>query len=109
MSGTYQLDTNAAIAVLNHDTSIDPFLDPENDVYISSVTLGELYFGAETSGRVAENLLRIEEFLSRQLVLDCDALTALYYARLRKQLKLKGRPIPPNDVWIAAVALQHGL
>jgi tRNA(fMet)-specific endonuclease VapC len=109
MPETYLLDTNAAIAVLNQDASIDPFLDEQNDIYLSSITVGELYFGAENSGRVAENLQRIDEFESQRTVLVCDALTARYYARLRQQLKLKGRPIPENDKWIAAIALQHRL
>jgi tRNA(fMet)-specific endonuclease VapC len=41
--------------------------------------------------------------------LGCDTETARYYAELKNALRLKGHPIPENDIWIAAVALQHGL
>jgi tRNA(fMet)-specific endonuclease VapC len=42
-------------------------------------------------------------------VLGCDAVTAQQYGRIKNDLRSKGRPIPENDIWIAAVAVQHGL
>jgi tRNA(fMet)-specific endonuclease VapC len=42
-------------------------------------------------------------------VLACDAITATYYGNVKDQLRLKGKPIPENDIWIAALALQHDL
>ncbi len=42
-------------------------------------------------------------------VLLCDVETARYYGDIKNQLRLKGRPLPENDIWIAAVALQHNL
>jgi tRNA(fMet)-specific endonuclease VapC len=42
-------------------------------------------------------------------VIPCDATTARHYARLRNRLRGKGRPIPENDLWIAATAIEHGL
>ncbi len=59
--------------------------------------------------RVAANLDRIEQFASSVQVLNCDAATAQLYGNIRDALRSKGRPIPENDIWIAAVALQHGL
>jgi len=41
--------------------------------------------------------------------LICDIETATHYARIKNDLRLKGKPIPENDIWIAALALQHGL
>jgi tRNA(fMet)-specific endonuclease VapC len=56
-----------------------------------------------------KNLTRIDELASNTAVLGCDTETARYYGEVKKALRLKGHPIPENDVWIAAVALQHGL
>lgn len=79
------------------------------EFYITSTILGELYYGAYRSGRVVENLKRIEVFKQRCQTLACDAQTAQEYGRLRQALAAKGRPIPENDIWIAAIALQYGL
>jgi tRNA(fMet)-specific endonuclease VapC len=71
--------------------------------------LGELYFGAEKSGRVEANIKRIDEFVSDQFVLNCDRETARWYGRIEFRLRDKGRPIRQNDTWIAAIAMQYSL
>ncbi len=76
---------------------------------LSCIVLGELYFGANKSARISENLRRIEEFIADYLLLGCDKGTAEIYGRVKNQLRSKGRPIPENDIWIAAQAIQHGL
>jgi tRNA(fMet)-specific endonuclease VapC len=68
-----------------------------------------LYYGAYKSRHVNENLERITEFVVRNVVLGCDAQTARSYGVLKDDLRRKGRPLPENDVWIAALAKQHGL
>ena len=78
-------------------------------VFLSSIVLGELFFGAFRSVRVEENLARVAEFASSNTVLVCDTATARYYGRIKKRLSEEGRPIPENDIWIAATARQHGL
>jgi len=55
------------------------------------------------------NVTLVEEFASSCTVIGTDAGTARSYGSLKAQLKGKGRPIPENDIWIAASALQHGL
>ena len=70
---------------------------------------GSLYFGAECSQRLEENLARVEEFETAVSVLGSDRDTARYYSRIKAGLKKKGKPIPDNDIWIAATARQHGL
>ena len=42
-------------------------------------------------------------------MLGCDTQTARHYGQVKNQLRVKGRPIPENDLWIAAVARQHAL
>jgi tRNA(fMet)-specific endonuclease VapC len=78
-------------------------------VLVPSTALGELYYGARKSTHAAENLARIEQFAAATQVLSCDAVTAWIYGEIRNHLRLRGRPIPENDLWIAAVAMQHGL
>lgn len=108
MSDVYLLDANAAIALMNGDASIAVVLS-QNAAYVPSIVLGELYYGAEKSGRVEQNLQRVDEFAANRSVLVCDGETARIYGRLYYQLRAKGKPIPENDVWIAAIALQHHL
>ena len=67
-------------------------------------------FGFLNGSRARTNLANLDTFLDspRVEVLSCDEETALRYAELRLQLKRQGTPIPMNDIWIAALALQHG-
>ncbi len=74
-----------------------------------SAVLGELYYGARKSGRPARNLSKIDEFAASVAVLACDAVTAQHYGQIKDRLRTMGRPIPDNDIWIAAVAMQYGL
>jgi len=76
---------------------------------VTSTVLGELYYGARKSGQTANNLTRLDEFSASVAVLPCDSSTARYYGEIKDRLRAKGRPIPDNDIWVAAVALQYGL
>lgn len=105
---SYLLDTNIVVAILNDEAGLEPKLRGTT-TYISTIVLGELYYGARNSARAADNLNKINDFVVSAAFVDCDKLTADYYALVKHQLKRKGRPIPENDIWIAATALQHGL
>ena len=109
MTGRDLLDTNIIIALFAQDSAVVEHLDGAEEVFVSSIVLGELYFGARKSGRAKENLARIEEFAVNNVVLGCDTETARYYGGIKNALREKGRPIPENDIWIAAIALQHDL
>ncbi len=109
MSGKFLLDTNIVIALFGDDASVKARLMNSDEVFISCTVLGELYFGAQKSSNVKKNLARIEEFALSSAVLSCDADTARYYGSVKNRLLEKGQPIPENDIWIAAVAQQHGL
>ena len=106
---SYLLDTVAAVALLNGDPGMDKILDEESDLFLSVVTLGELYFGAEKSVRVEENRRKVDVIAQRYEVHYLDNATARLYGQITRSLRAKGRPIPQNDVWIAAVAVQHKL
>ena len=79
------------------------------EVFIPVTVVGELYYGAFKSKKIMENLKNISELLNIITVLDNDAETARIYGDLKSKLKEKGRPIPDNDIWIAAVAVQYKL
>ena len=107
MNGRYLLDTNIIIALFAQETVIRERLSQAVEVFLSSVVLGELYYGAERSIRVDENIQRINEFASTTAVIGCNQETARQYGRIKNALRAKGRPIPENDIWIAAQVLQH--
>jgi tRNA(fMet)-specific endonuclease VapC len=109
MNGKFLLDTNIVVGMFANDLAICQRLSQRPEVFLSSVVLGELYFGAQKSKRVKENLRRIDELLAEAMVLACDTGTAYEYGIVHNELRLKGRPIPENDTWLAAHARQHGL
>ena len=109
MSGRYLLDTNIIIALFADEEAVKNNLAQANEVFIPSNAIGELCYGARKSGRVQANLTRVDELIANITVLECDAETARQYGDIKNQLMLKGRPLPENDIWIAAIALQHNL
>ncbi len=108
MPGRALLDTNVVIAFFSSEESICEHV-ARTEVVLSSTVLGELYYGARKSSRPARNISKLDEFAASLLVLACDGVTAQHYGVIKDRLRLKGRPIPENDIWIAAVALQHAL
>src|SRR5438309_795514 len=108
MSGKL-LDTNIIIAPFAQDAAVQSQLAATQDVFVPSITLGELYYGARRSGRSAANLARIDQYAAHSTVLRCGTVTAQQYGEIRNLLRLKGKPIPENDIWIAAIAQQHQL
>ncbi|MCC6803036.1 MAG: PIN domain-containing protein, partial [Anaerolineae bacterium] len=76
MPGTYLLDTNAAIAYRKGDPALIEIIEDADTVFVSSITLGELYFGAYKSGRVEANLSDTEQLALSGVVINCDVGTA---------------------------------
>jgi tRNA(fMet)-specific endonuclease VapC len=109
VSGRYILDTNVVIAILEREIDLESIRSDGREIFLNSIVLGELFFGAEKSQRLEENRARIRFFASVCPVLPCDEDTARYYGAVKFLLQKKGRPIPENDIWIAASARQHGL
>jgi tRNA(fMet)-specific endonuclease VapC len=106
VSGNYLLDTNIVIGLFAGDQSVLDRLIRATEVYISSIVIGELYYGAHKSSHSRKNLQRIDAFVASNIILDCDAVTAFHYGNIKDQLRQKGSPIPENDIWIAAIAVQ---
>lgn len=109
MSGRFVLDTNITIAIFARDAAVQGQLAAATEVFVPAIVLGELYYGAYKSTRVTENLLKIDEFATTSTILVSDTHTAREYGEIKSRLRAKGRPIPENDIWIAAIAKQHGL
>ena len=103
------LDTNALSAWAEGRPAVESPLRVADRLIVPSVVLGEYWFGI----RQSRHRTRYEEWLARYLPLTEIAIvtsaTADAYADIRLELKRRGTPVPPNDVWIAALARQHGL
>ena len=109
MSGRALLDTNIVIALFAGDPAVVESLEGKSAVFLCVPVIGELRYGALASTRVQQNLARVDELCQAVEVLTCDEETAQWYATVKFKLRKKGRPIPENDVWIAAIASQHKL
>lgn len=102
------LDTNAVSAFFNQDIILKNALG-DTRLLVCAPVVGELYYGAYNSGRVAHNIAQLEHFLAQNEVLLCTSETGKAYGLIKLEIKRKGRPIPENDIWIAAIAMQYGL
>ena len=109
MNGRFLLDTNIVIALFRGDSAIESEIADAMEVFIPSIVLGELYYGVANSQHAEENLEKLHNFSSENVVLSVDERTAFEYGIIKKRLKDKGRPIPENDIWIASIAQQHDL
>ena len=103
------LDTTRAIDVLNDTEGAGTWVQAFNPVYLPVPVVGELLFGALNSTRPKENFERVSVLIEACEVLIITERTAQVYAHLRFSLKRKGRPIPENDLWIAAICLEHNV
>src|SRR4051794_36865415 len=105
------LDTNAYSALMK---GLPPALEAAreaDEIYLSATVLGELLAGFAAGTRRSKNERQLAEFLEspRVSVIDVDDDTAARYAAIYHGLRAAGTPIPANDLWIAASAMQHGL
>ncbi len=107
----YMLDTNILIyAIKNRPKRIrETFKQHSDYLSMSSVTLGELIYGAERSARVTRNLQDIEGLAARMDVIPFDYQAATHFGQIRAELSKKGKPIGPYDWMIAAHARALGL
>lgn len=97
------------IDLLKGQRSVADGIRNSKTIYLPVFALGELYLGAECSGRKDFHYDQIKTFLKIAMVLNAGEQTALIYSRLKADLKIIGTPIPENDIWIAAIAQEHSL
>jgi len=105
------IDTNYYVGFKRRQELIVERLRQAEYIGVSTVVLGELLAGFRCGSRERENRRELELFLDspRVAVLGIDEETAEFYAGVFRALREKGRPIPSNDLWLAASALRHGL
>jgi len=102
------LDTNAYSAIAKGNPDALAVAQQVDTLLIPPVVLGELLGGFLVGTRYAKNKAELDEFLaySKVVVVEVNARTSEHYATIYKQLREAGTPIPTNDIWIAATALQ---
>ena len=108
---TYMLDTNICIYVMKkYPLGLrEKFNSLAEQLCISSITLGELHYGAEKSARRADNLTAVAHFVARLDVLPFGAKAAAHYGQVRAELERAGTPSGPHDMQIGGHARSEGL
>ncbi len=104
------IDTNAYAALLRGDGRVADELARSEAVLLSPIVVGELYDGFRNRTHQKENREIFDRFRGkpRTLCVPITDATAEWFAEIKRMLRAKGKPIPTNDIWIAASCLEHG-
>ena len=105
----FLLDTNIIVAWLKGETTIANKIDKAKEIHIPIIVLGELYYGALYSTQVEKNIQQIRNVIVIYNILTIDEETTIAYGNIKASLRKKGKPIPENDIWIAALAMRYEL
>lgn len=105
------LDTNRYTDLSRDNADVMEAVESADEVWLPFIVLAELRAGFSHGSRVAQNEAILRRFLLQPKVnlLYADEQTTHHYASVYRQLRRQGTPIPTNDMWIAALALQHSL
>lgn len=93
MNGRVLLDTNIVIALFDQDTKVHRHLSEATEVFVASIVLGELFYGAYKSTNVEANIARVSELALRSTVLVCDSTTARHYGHIKSALRASRAPL----------------
>ena len=104
------LDSNAYSEFMRGNHQVRDLVQAAEEVLFSAVVVGEQLFGFRQGQRFEQNLAELRSFLDRPYAsfVPVGPVTADRYSRIMASLKAKGHPIPTNDVWIAAHAMETG-
>ena len=104
------LDTNIYSAFKNGNGKIRDILENADEILISVTVLGELYSGFQIGSLTEKNLIELDDFLSKPgvSIVEINKGIAFRYGFIIKELRKQGTPIPTNDIWIAASAMETG-
>jgi tRNA(fMet)-specific endonuclease VapC len=109
-TGSVLLDTTIVVDHLRgRSPALGERFEQTGTLYLPVIALGELLYGANKSAFGSKALAQIEDFCQLCAILGPDQQTAGYYGRLSAALSRLGKLIPQNDIWIAAIALEHNL
>ncbi|MBC7783258.1 MAG: type II toxin-antitoxin system VapC family toxin [Burkholderiales bacterium] len=110
MAGEYLLDTNILSGWYRGEIDVPARLTSGKSAFISSIVMGELVYGLEGLSGNRKAILKafLDDAFATLGFLSVNAETATLYGTIKNQLKVAGKPIPENDIWIAASARLHG-
>jgi len=105
------IDTNIYIEFLRGNENINNILSSADFIAFSVISIGEILAGFKIWSDEKKYLNELDEFLysPRLIIYDIDSETSEFYAKIYNELRIAGNPVPTNDMWIAALALQHGI
>jgi tRNA(fMet)-specific endonuclease VapC len=103
------LDTNALSAFADDVPAVVQHISTADEIYVPVIVLGEYRFGIASSRRRREYEAWLVRGRAFWHILPIVEDTTAHYALIRQELKKAGRPLPANDVWIAAIARQRDL
>jgi len=105
------MDTSAYVAFLRGNPGVKEAVQQADEIIFNPVVLGELIAGFLMGRNERKNKAILKNFLSspRVTIAEIDEQTSERYAVIVQSLRMRGTPIPTNDLWIAASAMQHGL
>ena len=109
MNGEYLLDSNIVIDLFRGDQQTISRIKQVKEIKIPVIVIGELYFGANKSDHMPKRLQEIKQLEEFVTILNITKSTARIYGEIKDQLRIKGKPIPENDIWIASIAKEHHL
>lgn len=104
------IDTNVYVAFKRNDPNVTDLLRQADSIALNTVVMGELLAGFKGGIREIVNRKELDQFLDspRVEMLSLDESSADFFSLVFNNLKKIGKPIPTNDIWIAASALQYG-
>lgn len=108
-AGSVVLDTSVIVDYMRGDQRLRPWFAAVATIYVPLVALGELHYGVQRALRREASLRQVRDFLRTATLLLPDEGTAEEYGQIKAELARIGKPIPENDIWIAAMARQHDL
>jgi tRNA(fMet)-specific endonuclease VapC len=104
------LDTNAYVAMMKGHAGVAGKVRRAEQIFMSAIVAGELVFGFRNGSRYDKNMGELDRFLENRFVefLPVSYTTADRFGRIAASLRRKGTPMPSNDIWIAAHAIESG-
>jgi tRNA(fMet)-specific endonuclease VapC len=105
------LDTSAYVGFKRNVEEVAETIVSAESILFSPIVLGELMFGFRNGNRLKKNMDDLNNFLQHEVVeiIQIGKITSDRYSRIASNLKRQGTPIPSNDIWIAAQAMEHGI
>ena len=103
------LDTNALSAFFDGAPEVVKTVSKATAMHLPVIVIGEYRFGLRASRLRKQREPKLDAFTRACTVLPILESTTMFYAAVRHQLRRSGKPIPENDVWISALALEYGL